>query len=850
MDQAEADLMARGVPPAQARRATRLRYGDGLAAREDVRRYGWEGWVDTLLTDLRLSVRTLRQKPGFAAVVVLTLGMGIGAVTAIFSVVRPVLFEPLAYPDPDRLLSIDSRAEDGTLVPSTYGTYLELSRRSRGFGALAVLKPWQPTLTGGEEPERLEGQSVSGAYFEVLGVPPAVGPGFAVADDRPGGAHTVILSDALWRTRFGADPGIVGRLIRLDGEPYTVVGVMPRSFENVTAPQARAWTLLQYDPSPVSFESREWGHHLDMVGRLRAGTGMETARQELDDIAHRPLPGFPRPSWATLSEGLSLRLLKDATTADARPAMLVFLGAVGLLLAVTCANLTLLLLARGTRRRGEFAMRSALGAARARLARFLLTESLVMSTLGGLVGILMARGGVSILVALSPASLPRLHTIGLDGPALALALVLTTAVGIVFALAPGLHRSGGLPQAIRESSRTFVRGNRIPRRALVVSQVAIATILLVGTGLLLRSTQRLFSLPLGFDPSAVVVVQIHANGLEEGDAFTHRFFDQALAAVRSLPAVITAAETSQLPLSGDADMYGVALANATGSWEIQGPAFRYAVSPGYFEAMHISVLGGRGLGEDDTAQSPRVVVVSQRLARRLFQDRDPMGHRIRVGPEGTEPYTIVGVAADVKQASLATEETEAIYVPSRQWHWADRVRWMVVHTEGDPMSRVPSIRRAIWSVDGNQPVVRAQPLTSVVAQSEARRRFVLMVISAFALVATALAAIGLYGVISGMVAERLPEMGVRAALGAPRERIVALVVRQGLALTAVGLVLGVLGSLASREALATLLFRVSSLDALTYLAVSAFLLMGAAAACAIPAVRAARVDPARTLRAE
>lgn len=850
MEAAEADLIAQGRTPEESRRAVRLEYGDDLAAREDVRQYGWEGWTDTLLYDLRLSARNLRRSPGFTAVVVLTLGLGIGGATSIFSVVRPVLFEPLPYPDPERLVSIDGRGDDGTPVQSAFGTYLELADRSRTLEALAVFRPWQPTLTGGDEPVRLDAQSVSADYFDVLGVRPALGRAFEAEADRPGGPLQVILGDGLWRSRFGADSAIIGRTLQLDGNAHMVIGVMPRAFENVTAPHARAWTLLQYDPTPVSFETREWGRHLDMIGRTAPGTGVTDARGEVGEIAGDPLPEFPRPEWATLSRGLSVRPLRDATTADARPTMLVFLGAVGLLVMVTCANLTLLLLARSARRRGEFAMRAALGAGRSRLARYLLTESLLLSTVGGLLGFLLAHLGVTMLVALSPASLARVDAVGLDGTALAFALGLTTLVGVAFGLVPGLHRSASRPQHMREAGPGLSRKNRTSRRTLVVAQVAMAVVLLVGTGLILRSTQRLFSVPLGFQPTQVVVLQVHATGLPSGDGATHGFFDRALDAVGSVPGVVSAAMTSQLPLSGDADVYGVTLADGNDVEGANGPAYRYAVSPGYLETMGTRVRRGRALAATDVPEAPPVAVVSQRLASRLFGEGNPIGRVIQVGPPRPDGYTIVGVVDDVKQTSLSEQDLDGVYIPARQWHWADRVRWMTVRVAGDPVEVLPSIRDAIWSVDGDQPVVGAQPMGTLVTQSEDRRRFVLMVMFAFALAATALAIIGLYGVMSGMVAERLPEMGLRAALGAPRERIVGLVFRQGMMMTAAGVALGVLGAAAAGRSLETLLFQVSTLDAVTYLTVSALLVVAAGIACIVPATQAARADPARTLKAD
>lgn len=848
--EAEAELVARGASPEEARREVRLRYGDGLAAREDVRGYGWDGWMETLLADLRLSARSLRRSPGFGVVVILTLGLGVGAATAIFSAVRPVLFEPLAYPHAERIYAMAYRTGDGTGIPSTFQNYVEVARRNRVFASLTVFKPWQPTLTGGEEPVRLEGQSVTAGYFDVLGVAPARGPGFDAAADRPDGPREVVLSDGFWRRRFQADPSVVGGSVRLDGDVYTVVGVMPRDFENVTAPSADVWTLLQYDPLVTSFDSREWGHHLEMLGRVRPGVDAAAVDAELEAIARAPLPELTRPPWAAMDHGFLIRSLRDSATADARPTMLVFLGAVTLLMVVTCANLTLLLLARGARRRGEFALRAALGAGTGRLARYLLTENLLLAGLGGTLGVVLAWAGLSTLLALSPATLPRVGAIRVDGVALAFALGITTLVGVVFGLAPGLHRAGDRPQALREAGRGTARRSRATRRALVVTEVAMAVVLLVGAGLVLRSTRRLFALPTGFDPAHVAVVQIYGTGLAHGDAVTHRFFDQALEAVRDVPGVTSAVETSLLPLGGARDSYGVTLADGSGVDGANGAAYRYAVSPGYFETMGIHLLQGRALDRDDVAGAPPAAVVSESLARRLFQDRDAVGQRIQFGAEGLDPYTIVGVVNDVKQTSLDGTDTDAVYVTPHQWHWADRVRWLVVRSEGDPLALVPAVQRAVWSVDGDQPVVRAQSMEAVVARSEAQRRFVLMVVSVFGLAATTLAVIGLYGVLAGMVTERLPEMGVRAALGASRERIVGMVVRQGLALTVTGVGLGLVAAAAASALLATFLFDVSRVDPLTYLAVVALLVVCAGAASALPAVRAARVDPVRSLKAD
>jgi putative ABC transport system permease protein len=848
LEEAEMELIAEGASPEEARRTVRLRYGDGLSEREEVRSYGWENTVVILWSDLRVAVRRLRRDPGFTTIAVITLGLGIGATTAIFSVIRPVLFAPLPYPEAHRIVSVSDRSDDGALVQVTFGTYLELTARSTAFDALTVFKSWGPTLTGGEDPERLIGQRVSAAYFDVLGEQPVLGRGLEAEADRPGGPDLVVLSHGLWQRRFAGDPTIVGSLVYLDSNPFSVVGVMAPSFENVTAPAAQVWALLQYDPLAADFDGREWGHHLDMMGRAKPGVSLDGVREALGAIAAAPTSEFVRPMWASLGQGLTVRGLKDAATARARPTVFVLIGAGALLLGIACVNLTILLLARGSRRRGEVAMRAALGASRTRLAVSLLTESLVLAGLGATAGLVVARLGLAGLITASPPSLDGLGGGALDGAALAFALGVTTVVCVVFGVAPALARSDR--GAIRASGRGSVGRRSSAPQTLVATEVAVAVVLLVGAGLVLRSTQRLFSIPPGFDSSSTVVFQISTTGLERGDAPTHRFFDQALAAIRDVPGVRSVTATSQLPLSGDIDMYGVTLDEAGRGAGVDGAAYRYAVSPGYLEAMGISHLRGRGLERQDVDGTTRVAVLSESLANRLFADEDPIGQRFHLGAITDEAYAIVGVAGDVKQESLGTGQTDAVYVASPQWHWADRLRWVVVRASSEPELLVPAIRSAIRRVDGNQPIVRVQTMEALVAQSEAQRRFVLMVLSAFAASALALAGVGLFGVLSGSVSERRREIGVRGALGASRNDIVTLVVRNGMRMTTVGLVAGVAVSAFATETLVTLLFEVSRLDAATYIAVIALLAGVAGVAIWVPASRAAQVNPVALLQSE
>jgi predicted permease len=791
----------------------------------------------------------LWRKPGFTLVAALTLALGIGASTAIFSVVNPILFEPLPFPQAGRVMMIWDHGPGGSRAEVTFGSYRELAQRSRSFDALAVMRSWQPALTGVAEPERLDGQRVSASYFRVLGMSPAMGRDFDSSDDRPGGAKVAIITENLWQRRFGGNPAIIGQQITLDDASFTVIGVMPGAFENVLTPSADVWTLLQYDSSLPSFQSREWGHHLRMAGRLRTGVEMDQASQGLDAIARAPMPEFSRPRWSSLDKGLIVMSLQDEITRGVKPALLAILGAVLLLLAIACINVTNLLLARGAQRRGEFAVRAALGAGGARIVRQLLTESLLLAALSGVLGMMVAGFGIDALVALSPPGLPRVSAIRLDGAVLAFGLGATTLVGLVVGSIPALRASrSDLRSALQQSVARVASGRQLMRRALVVAEVALAFVLLAEAGLLMRSLQRLFAISPGFDTENLLTMQVTVSGRRFDGDTARRFFAEALEAARSTPGVTAAAFTSQLPLSGDRDEYGA-------SFEDDDPnvgysSFRYTVSPGYFEMMGIPLRRGRLLESHDVAGAPLVALISESLAQRKFHGQDPIGRRFRVGAGGGPLHTIVGVVGDVKQASLTASDADAFYTTPEQWRFADNAMSLVIRARGDAAALAPAVRNAIWSVDKNQPIARVATMDELLARSTAERRFALILLETFGLVALALAAAGAYGVLSGSVAERTREIGLRLALGASRNQILALVLRQGMTGAGLGVVIGLIGAVAATRAIATLLFGVSRLDPMTYIGVTALLLGVSAIACWVPAWRAARVDPAITLKAE
>lgn len=852
--------VAAGMSPKEARRDALLRFGNPTSTREHVAASDTTLGIASLGRDLRYAGRQLRRSPGFAITAIVILALGIGASTAIFSAVNPILFEPLPYPHGNRIATVSDNYQ-GQRIEATFGTYRELLARNRSFESLACFDPWQPVSTGGDKPERLEGQSTSANYFATLGIVPALGRDFVAADDVFQGPKVVILSDRYWRSRLNADVHAVGRSIKLDDDNYTVIGVMPGTFENVLDPAADVWTPSQYNPASLADMSSEaWGHHLRIAGRLRSGLAMDTARRELNQIAQNPQTEFPRPRWASLHSGLIVDSLQQDMVRSVKPALLAVMGAVMLLLAIACVNVTSLLLARGAMRQTEFAMRSALGAGKWRLIRQSITESLLLALLGGAVGFGIALAGVRLLVKLSPPDLPRLHAISLSGAVFGFALALSALVGIVSGLLPALESPRARVRTGTLNSRMISSRRHVTHRTLVVSEVALAVMLLVGAGLLSRSMLHLLSVDPGFSGSNLLTMQVQTSGHKfddlgptagPGAAARRRFFDQALEEIRKVPGVTAAGFTSLLPLSDDP--YWVAVYGS--HFEHEAPqqghnVYRYAVSPGFTEAMHIPLLRGRSLDEHDTAQAPHAALISASLARQEFPGGNALGQRLHVGPNDWPWFTAVGIVGDVRQSSLALDETDAVYIPEAQSWFADDTLSFVIRTRGDAATMASAVEQAIWRVDKDQAIVRIATVANLLDRSVAEQRFVLVLFEVFSFVALVLAATGIYGILSNGVAERTREIGVRAALGASRSDLITLVLRQGLILTAIGLTLGLAGAMLSSRALSALLFGTSNLDPLTYAAVFALLLCVSTIACLLPAWRAANIDPMEALRAE
>jgi putative ABC transport system permease protein len=860
-DEAIVAYRERGLSEEDARRAVRLDLGSPETAGEQVRSYGWENTVTSFAADLRFAARQLLRNPGFTAVSIVTLALGISASTAIFSAINPILFKPLPYPNAGHILVIWNGWQ-GSRSELAFGTYLELSHRSHSFESTAVFEPWQPTMTGRDEPQRLEGQSVSPSFFRVLRITPLLGRDFRSSDEGPHASRVVILSDRLWRQIFRGDPEVIGRALKLDGDSYTVIGVMPPGFDDALSPSAELWTPDEYDSSQITreFNSGAWGNHLRMVGRLRAGVSRADAVRELAGIARAPWSEFPRPRWASMERGLIVDSLQDDIAHTFKPALLAVFGGVIIVLAIACVNVINLLLARGAQRIGEFAVRGALGASRRRIVRQLLTESMLLTLLGGGLGIAAAIEGLRVIVAVSPSELPRLNAISFDLAAFLFASLLVTMIGVIAGTVPALHIArNDLQSGLQNASRRIAGTHLSTRRFLVVAEISLALALLVSADLLLRSMQRMLAVDPGFSPSELLTTQVVTSGHQFDDIPSNpggadhrrRFFEEALDAVRHVPGVESASFTSLLPLSDDSPVVGQYGAQFDDQDSQSGyNVFRYAVSPGYCETMGIPLITGRLLGEQDSEGAPLAALISKSLARHHFGDRNPIGSRLHVGPRNRPWYTVVGVVGDVKQTSLANDQEDAVYLSTRQTWFADDTLSFVIRARGNAAALVPAVKSAIWSVDKDQPIVRVITMDRLMAVTEAERRFILILFETFGIVALLLAAVGLYGVLSGSVAERIHEIGVRMTLGATRNDILSLALRDGIRLTAFGLGIGLFGAFAASRGIASLLFGTSAFDPISWF--SALALLGAVAvvACSVPAWRSASVDPSSALRSE
>ena len=804
--------------------------------------------------DLKYALRRLTHNPGFSLIVILTLALGIGANTAIFSIVNGVLLRPLPYDEPDRLVVLNhyygnlDGLEAGFAVP----TWRDLRERMSIFEAFAVGQDWNANLTGMGQPERLIASKATGQFFEVYGVPPRLGRTFAPGEDQAGREKVVVLSHGFWQRRFGGDAAVVGRKILLDGEPYDVVGVMPAGFYSFFGRATDLWAPLVFLPEQYG-DDRRTNEFLVAAGRLKPGVTVDRAKRDVTAFAdglRRDFPDAYSGQWTIIATSMN-----ELATRRIRTALLVLAGAVGFVLLISCANIANLLLARAASRTREVAVRAAVGATRADLIRQLLAESVLLSLAGAVAGLVIAYGAVRALLATVPVDLLRVEAVRIDATVLAFTLVVAVLTGLLFGIAPAVQASrADLHDALKDGARTAGGGRgQWLRRSLVVAEVALALTLLVGAGLLIRSFARLQGVDPGFDPDHLITFNVSLPRAKyETPESRAAFFEAARERLAALPGVEAAGATSNIPFGGNW---------STGSFNVEGYqppegqpgpwGDQRAVTPGFHEAMKIRLLKGRLLTTADRRGSPRVVVVDDEMARRYWAGSDPIGKRIAFG-DLTAPdvqwITVVGVVEHTAHEGLDAERRVQLYHPHQHQPVAQMT--FALRSRGDAAALVTAARQAILALDPDQPIAQVRTMTEMMDEALGQRKLSLYLLGTFAGLALLLSAIGIYGVMSFDVTRRSQELGVRMALGAARISVLSLVMKQGVGLALTGVALGLAGAFALTRVLEAQLYGVTRTDPATFVLVAVILTAVAMLATLVPALRATRLDPVKALRCE
>ncbi|MGH9821830.1 MAG: ADOP family duplicated permease [Blastocatellia bacterium] len=843
---------AAGLNPKEARRAALIALGGVEQVKQHVREVRVGYMLETIFQDLRFGARMILKNPLFTAAVVVTLTLGIGATTAIFSVVNTVLLAPLPFKDADRLVMVwatSVRRTGGEVVPVTPADFQDWKARNHVFDEMAGSTDWSYTLTGAGEPAQLNGYRLEANAFNVLGVKPLIGQIFGEEQTRTGNDTVAVLSYDLWQDRFGGDKSILGKTITLSGDAYTVIGVMPNGFAYPA--HTDLWTPLILRTTLWSNRDRGF---FRTIARLKPGVSIKKAQAEMDSIASSLQQEYPQTNTG---RGIRIVSMRDMSVGDIRPALLVLLCAVGLVLLIACANIANLLLARATSRNKEIAVRRALGAGRGRLVRQLLTESTLIAMFGGVSGLALTVPLTRALVTMFPnnianVNIPVVEKIPIGGMVLAFALLASLATGLLFGVAPAFQSSRlDVNQILKESGTSSMssKGRRL-RELLVIAEVSLALVLLIGAGLLIESFTRLQQARFGFNPENVLTMEVFLPPNKYPDAQSRsRFLNDSLAKVRGVYGVKSADAISYLPLSG---FWGVLtfLPEGQSLPDNQWPeADNRVVSPGYFATIGTPILTGRAFDEHDREGSTGVAIINQTLAGRIFGSADPIGKRINTGTTAQPDWReIVGVAGDVKSFGLDKETHSDLYRPYGQVDFP--LISFVIKTASDPASLTHSIQSAIWTIDPDQPFFKVVTMNRLASESVALRRTSMILMAAFAGLALLLASVGIYGVISYWASQRGHEIGIRMALGASRTDILKLILKQGETLFAVGLVIGLAGAFAAARFSASVLFGVSAVDPAVFLFGPLFLAAVATAACYIPAKRATKVDPMKALRYE
>jgi putative ABC transport system permease protein len=836
-----------GLPPEEASYAARRAFGNTVRIKEDVRMAWGFQWLETFLQDVRYGLRQLRRNPGFTIVAILTLALGIGANTAIFSVVNAVLMRPLRYRNPDRIVRLWENDTHGSLGPYfsvSVPNFVDWRQQNRVFESMGAFASVPMALTGGMNPEQVRGAYITASVLQLLGISPAIGRTFLPDEDQPGRDHEVILSYGLWQRRFGGDRTAIGKSLTLDGNVYTVVGVMPAEFDFPPNSETEVWVPMSFSPGMLQQRA---AHIINVVARLKLGKTFGQASAQMETIARRLEQEYPESNngWR-----VTIVPLHDAVVREVRPALLVLLVAVGLVLLLACANITNLIVAKVASREREIAIRTALGAGRIRLARQLLTESVLLATVGGVLGFLIALMGIQGLLVLKPPELPLIGKINFDWRIWTFASIATFACTLSFSLVPILQGTGrtgrDLTNALKEGGRTLTAsvGSQKLRHALIVAEVSLASVLLVGAGLLVRSLLRLQNVNPGFNPRNILTAEISLPESNYHEPYQQAaFFGQLLQSLQHLPGVVSAGAFNA---DNVVNFTVEGLTPSKPGEQITG-RIRWA-TPNYFQTMGIPLVRGRVFTERDNDRAPKVIVINQTMVRRYFGNDDPIGKRIILGWGKPMWREIIGVVGDVKYGGLSENPGDEFYIPIDQ----TPLSWMtlVIRTSGNPSALASSLRNTVWSVDKDVPVSNLKTMEERLGESVAQPRFRTILLGIFAGFALLLATIGIYGVVSYWVAQRYHDFGIRMALGAEARNVIGLVLWQSLKLLAVGAGIGLVGAVSLTRLMSSLLYGVKPGDPPTFFAVFAVLFGVALLASYIPARRATKVDPMVALRWE
>jgi putative ABC transport system permease protein len=812
--------------------------------------------MDHFRHDLRYAFRQLTRRPGFTAVALITLALGIGANTAIFSVVNTVLLRPLPYGDAAQVVSVWNTLSNSAKVALSEPELADYREAVSSLEQLAVWRATESNLTGDGEPERVSTGRVTANLFTTLGSAPMLGRVFGADEDVPGN-DVAMLSHALWQRRFSGDPNVIGRRIEVDGRNRTVVGVMPPAFKLPTdfdsERPSELWTPLALDASAPAGRGL---HYLSAVGKLRPGATVEQVNAELQLVTSRWVADGTVTDETFSAYAVPVR---EEITGEMKPTLLILFAAVGLVLLIACANVANLLLARMDERQRELGLRTALGAARGRLVGQLLTESLVLAVAGGALGLLFAQVGLEAIAALAPANVPGLDGVTIDTRVLAFTAGVALLAGVFFGGLPALQvASGELAAGLRDGGRTTTAGRsrQRARRTLVVAEVALSVVLVTSAALLMRSFQEMRNVDLGFDPAGLLTLNVTLPQRDYGSAERMvDFYDRLRQQVQALPGVTSAGATALLPLGQNTGDWGIDIDGRERTAENRFHGYLQIITPGYMETMGMPILSGRALEDSDRADGIPVVVINEQMAARYWPGEDVLGERIRIRGQSEGPwFTVVGIARDIRHNAIVEEPRHEMYFPHAQLALAlggtTAAMNVVVHTDGEPLAMASSVRAAVRSIDSNLPVASLRTMDSVVDSALAEPRFTMALLAVFAGVALLLGAVGIYGVLAYTVSRRVHEIGVRMALGARADAIVRMIVSQGIALVGAGVVIGVLVALWATRMLASLLYGVSANDPFVFILVPFVLIITGLAAAWVPARRATKVSPMMALRGE